>query len=149
MRTNTAKSKDEKMGRVVVSAKIENLGDLWAVRQKLKQPSDVRWIEVDDALIDTGMTGLGMPRKLIKQLGLEQIGERSATTTKGKRKAKIYDAVKLTVQGRDCIVDVTDVVASCPVLIGQVPLELMDFIVDPRREQLAGRHGDQQMYDLF
>lgn len=149
MNTPTVKSKAAEMGRVVVSAKIENLAELYAADRNYIDPSEVHWIEIDDALVDTGSTGLGIPRKLIKKLGLHQTGERRVTTTKGIRKAKLYEAVKLTVQGRDCVLDVIDVAAPCPVLIGQAPLELMDFVVDPRREQLVGRHGDEQMYDLY
>ena len=149
MRTKTLKSKAEEMGRVVVSAKIENLGDQWAVREGLKAPSEVRWLEVDNALVDTGTSGLGLPKKLIKELGLKQFTERPVNTTNGVRKAKIYDAVRLTVQGRDCILDVTDVSANCPVLIGQIPLELMDFIVEPKRRRLVGAHGDQPLFDHF
>jgi predicted aspartyl protease len=139
------------MGRVIVTAKIENLGDLYAVHRKYLDPSQVRRIEVNDALVDAGATGLGLPRKLIKELGLSQTGVRPVNTTKGTRQAKVYEAVKLTVQGRDCVLDVTDVSASCPALIGQVPLELLDFVVDPRGQRLIGNpaHGGQQMYDLF
>lgn len=149
MTAKTRNSNADPMGRVAVAAKIENLGDLWAVRENLKAPSEARWLEVDNALVDTGTTGLGLPKKLIKELGLKQFTERPMNTTNGVRQAKIYDAVKLTVQGRECIVDVTDVSANCPVLIGQVPLELLDFIVDPRRQQLIGAHGDEPLFDHF
>ena len=42
----------------------------------------------------------------------------------------IYGTVRLTVQGRDCPTDVTELPDDCPVLIGQIPLELLDFVVD-------------------
>jgi clan AA aspartic protease len=139
------------MGRVVVRAKIENLGDLYAVHQNLIEPSGVRWIEVDDALVDTGATGLGLPRRMIKQLGLMEFGMRPVNTTRGVRQAKVYAAVRLIVQGRDCIQDVTEVGASCPVLIGQLPLEAMDLVVDPRSRRVIGNpaHGGELMHDLF
>lgn len=143
--------KTKGMGRVIVTVKIENLGELWAAHRKLISPSDVRWLEVDDALVDTGATGLGVPRRLIKELGLNQTGVRQVTTTRGARQANVYEAVRVTIQGRDCITDVTEVGASCPVLIGQLVLEAMDFVVDPRGQRLIGNpaHGGQQMYDLF
>lgn len=149
MSTKTLNSKAAETGRVVVGARIENLGDLYASHRKFIDPSEVRWIEVDDALVDTGNAGLGIPRKLIKQLGLNRTGKRPVNTTKRIRKANVYEAVRLTVQGRECVLDVTDIAPSCPVLIGQVPLELLDFVVDPRRGQLVGAHGDEQLFDLF
>src|SRR5438105_10917351 len=44
------------MGRVITEATIENSGDLWAVRNGLKKPEEVRRAEVRDALVDTGAT---------------------------------------------------------------------------------------------
>jgi hypothetical protein len=63
----------------------------------------------------------------------------------------MYEAAQVTVQDRDCRVDVTEVPADCPVLIGQVPLELLDFVVDPQGRRLIGNpdHGGQHMFDMF
>jgi hypothetical protein len=37
------------------------------------------------------------------------------------------------------------------VLIGQLPLEALDFVVDPRGRRIIGNpaHGGELMYDLF
>jgi len=37
------------------------------------------------------------------------------------------------------------------VLIGQVPLEMLDFVVDPPGQKLIGNpdHGGKQMIDMF
>ena len=63
----------------------------------------------------------------------------------------IYGAVRLTVLGRDCIVEAAEIPDDCPVLIGQTPLELLDFVVDPVGQRLIGNpgHGGQQMIDMF
>ncbi len=42
------------MGRVAVSAKVENLGDLVLVERGLLPADQVRSIEINDALVDTG-----------------------------------------------------------------------------------------------
>ena len=44
------------MGKVLVTAKIENLEDLYKVNQGLLADDQVRRIEVHDAVIDTGAT---------------------------------------------------------------------------------------------
>jgi hypothetical protein len=38
-----------------------------------------------------------------------------------------------------------------PVIIGQVPLELMDWVVDPKGQRLVGNpeHGGEQMIDIL
>lgn len=139
------------MGKVVVTAKIENLGDLVEVERGSRSADQVRSVEVSDAMIDTGATHLSIPTHLIDQLGLKRYKKRRFRTTGGYREAALCDAVRLTVQGRDCVIDVAEVPDECPVLIGQVPLELFDFVVDPFNRRLIGNpeHGGEQMYDLF
>ena len=46
--------------------------------------------------------------------------------------------MRLTIQGRECTIDVADVPNDCPVLIGQIPLEMLDFVVDLRKQKLLG-----------
>ncbi len=58
------------MGRVTVTAKVENLGDLILVERGLLPADQARSIEVNDALVDTGATILSMPKRMIQQLGL-------------------------------------------------------------------------------
>jgi len=63
----------------------------------------------------------------------------------------IYAAVRLTVQGRDLTTDVAEVPDDCPVLIGQIPLEGLDFVVDPIGQRLIGNpeHGGEHMIDII
>lgn len=67
---------------------------------------------------------------------------------KGKRAA---DDVRLTVQQRDCIVEVAEVPDDCPVLIGQIALEMLDFVIDRVGRKLIGNpdHGRERMIDMF
>jgi predicted aspartyl protease len=139
------------MGRVLAPAKIENLHDVYHVETGSLSPEQVRTVEVSDALVDSGATTLSMPKHLIDQLGLLRLRCRRAMTPVGERDVQVYGTVRLTVQGRDCTVEVSEVADKCPVLIGQVPLELLDFVVDPAGQQLIGNpaHGGEQMMDLF
>lgn len=139
------------MGRVTVPAIIESLEDLYRVQRGELAAEQVRRIEVDETLVDTGATGLSLPRRMVEQLGLLPIRTRRAVTTAGVRDVPTYGAVRLTVQGRDCVCDVTEVDDACPVLIGQVPPELMDLVVDPARRQLIGNpaHGGEHTIELM
>jgi clan AA aspartic protease len=139
------------MGRVAVPVVVESLEDLYRVQRGELAADRTRRAEVTEALVDTGATGLSLPRSLVVKLGLLPIRTRRAVTTAGVRDVPTYGAVKLTVQGRDCVCDVTEVDDACPVLIGQVPLELMDFVVDPGRRQLVGNpaHGGEHMIELM
>jgi predicted aspartyl protease len=139
------------MGKTLVRAKIENLEDLYLVKQGKLKPKKVRSIEVIDALVDSGATTLSLPTRLLDQLGLEPVGRGRMRTAGGVRNMPIYEAARLTVQGRYCITDVHGLPDDCPVLIGQVPLELMDFVIDPKGQKLIGNpeHGGRWMLDLF
>lgn len=138
------------MGRVAVPAVVESLEDLYRVHRGEIAADQVRHIEVAEALVDTGATGLSLPRQLVQQLGLLPIRTRRAVTTAGVRDVPTFGAVRLTILGRDCICDVTEVDDPCPVLIRQAPLELMDLVVDPSRRQLTGNpaHGGEHMIEL-
>ena len=141
----------ETMGRVLVEAKIENLRDLWDAERGLIPAEQVRVIVVGDALVDTGATILSIPTSLILQLGLNQTRTRRIRSAIGLAEANVYDAVRLTIQGRDATIDVMEVPDGTPVLIGQVPLELLDFVVDPHNHRLIGdpRHGGELIYEMY
>lgn len=139
------------MGRVTIPALIESLEDLYRVHRGEMATEQVRRVDVAEALVDTGATGLALPQRMVEQLGLLPIRTRRAVTTAGVREVPTYGAVRLTVQGRDCVCDVTEVDNACPVLIGQVPLELMDLLVDPGQRRLKGNpaHGGEHMIELM
>ncbi|MFO0811054.1 MAG: aspartyl protease family protein [Gemmataceae bacterium] len=139
------------VGKVVVTARMENLSDLYSADQGQLTAEQVRDVRVPDALVDTGATYLSLPKRLIDQLGLKFVRNRRARTAAGVIERGIYGAVRLTVDGRDCTCDVAEVPDDCPVLIGQIPLEAMDFVVDPVNQRLIGNpdHKGEWMLDMF
>ncbi len=138
------------MGRVLTEATLENLEDLWAVKHGLLTPEQVRSVIVDDALVDTGATLLSLPTRLIGQLGLN-VSTKRVTSSIGPGQANVYEAVRLTIQGRTCTMDVMEVPDGVPVLIGQLPLEHLDLVLDLRSRSLIGNpaHGGEHTYELF
>src|SRR5262245_65765648 len=88
------------MGRVTTIATIENLEDCWEVKRGLRSPHEVRRIEVADAVIDTGTTGLSIPTSLIQQLGLARIGTRPTLTASGPTTAAREEPVRLIIHQR-------------------------------------------------
>ena len=141
----------ETMGRVLTEVTIENLKDLWAAEQGLIPPDHIRRVVVPDALVDTGATLLSLPKRLIQQLGLSKKYERRVTSTTGVGSAAVYGTVRLTIQGRECPTDVLELPDEVPVLVGQIPLEYLDFVIDPRSRTLIGNpaHGGELMYEQY
>jgi predicted aspartyl protease len=141
----------ETMGRVLTEATIENVGDLWNVKTGMRAADQVRRVTVSDALVDTGATMLSMPTRLIHELGLTEQYRKKVRSSVGLAEAAVFDAVRLTIQGRSCTMDVMEVPDSVPVLIGQLPLEQLDFVIDPRSRTLIGNpeHGGEHMFELY
>jgi predicted aspartyl protease len=139
------------MVRVVTEATLANMEDLWAARRGLLPPEHVRRVTVTDALVDTGATMLSLPTRLIRQLGLTKTGRRRVNSSLGVGEADVYEAVRLTIQGRECPLDVLEVPESVPVLIGQLPLERLDFVVDPQNRCLIGNpaHGGEHIIEAY
>ena len=139
------------MGRATTEATVENLEDLWAVKRGLLPTDEVRRMVVPDALVDTGATLLSLPTRLIRQLGLSRVASKRVTSRIGLAEAGMYDAVRLTIQGRTCTMDVMEVPDGVPALIGQLPLEHLDFVVDLRSRSLVGNpaHGGEHIYELY
>lgn len=139
------------MGKVLVKAKIENLQDLFFAEQGQLQPEQVRAIEVTEALVDTGASTLMLPKRLIAQLGLKPGRTRQARTTAGVVTMQNYGTIRLTIQDREWVGDVVEVPDDCPVLIGQMPLEGVDLVVDTVGQRLIGNpaHGGENMIELY
>lgn len=139
------------MGRVVTEATIENLGDLIEVSRGKRSADQVRRVHVDNALVDTGASTLALPTRIIQELGLSKRYEKTATSVKGAVSIPVYEAARITIQGRDATVDVMEVPDDVPVLVGQIPLEFMDLVVDPKHRRLIGNpaHGGEQVLELY
>ncbi len=139
------------MGRVLTEATIYNLGDLFEA-ERGKLPADqVRKVTIPDALVDTGATTLAMPRSMLDQLGLTKRYEKQAVTAGGVQTMSVYAAARLEIMGRDMITDVIEVPEGNPVLIGQIPLEMMDWVVDMRGRRLIGNpaHGGEHVLEVL
>jgi predicted aspartyl protease len=141
----------EVMGRVLTEAIIENLGDLFEADRGGRPADQVRRVTVPDALVDAGATLLSLPSSLIRQLGLKQTGTRRVTSSTGPTQPGMYEAVRLTIQERTCTMDVLEVPDGVPVLIGQIPLEHLDLVVDPKGQRLIGNpeHGGVHTYEMY
>lgn len=137
------------MGKVVVKVKVSNLSDLNLKRAKVLK-GNIRKEQVE-ALVDTGATRLYLQSSLIRKLGLRQTGTVISRTTNGRRVCGVYDPVHLELMGRSGNFDVVEVGDAVPNLLGQIPLEYLDFIVNSKARKLQPNpeHGGQWMSEEF
>ncbi|MFO0851933.1 MAG: aspartyl protease family protein [Gemmataceae bacterium] len=139
------------MGRVTTEATVENSGDLYAADRGLIPADQVRRVVLPAALVDTGATLLSLPTAVIQQLGLKQVSSKRVTASTGQTTAGLYEAVRLTIMGRFCTMDVLEVPDGVPPLIGVIPLEHLDFVVDPKAQRLIGNpaHNGEHVYEMY
>ncbi len=138
------------MGRLVVEVVVENVDDLRRAQRGELPAEQVRRLTVP-ALLDTGATFFCLPEALIAQLGLPFNRERETRTVNGSLTLRVYGGARLTVQGRDCDEEVMALPAERQALLGQIPLEKMDWWVDVNGRKLVGNpeHGGQWMAEAF
>src|SRR5436305_12972427 len=139
------------VGLIVTPIHVKNLEDLWPARIGALPNEQVRRLDVMEALVDTGSTMLALPKRYIDQLGLKKVREREVVTTRGISKANVFDAVRLTIMGRECVVEVMEVSDVTPALVGQIPLEVLDLVVNPIAGTLTGNpaHGGEHVLELL
>jgi len=137
------------MGQVIVKIKLTNLKDafLKAAGARKAKPREV---EVE-ALVDTGATRLYLKPTVIKKLGLERTDTVRSRASNGNVIRYKYEPVRLELMGRHENFDVIEVPEEVPNLLGQVPLEVLDFVVDSRGQKLVPNpaHGGEQMTEEY
>jgi predicted aspartyl protease len=141
----------QEMGRVTTEAALENFGDIWDLQRGRITPEQVRRVTIPDALADTGAFMLALPSRLIQQLGLSKFSARRVQSSLGTGEADVYGAVRLTIHDRACVLDVMEVPDGTPVIIGQLPLDSLDLVVDPKNQRLIGNpaHGGEHIIEAY
>ncbi len=93
--------------------------------------------EIDaKALVDSGAIDLCIPRHVAIQLKLETLEQREVTYADGRKEAVDYvGPVKVECFGRHAFTGA--MVMGDVVLLGAIPMESMDLLIDPRRLQLV------------
>ncbi|MXV83812.1 aspartyl protease [Candidatus Poribacteria bacterium] len=112
---------------------LENLKDLHAVELGVRKSEEVRRLTIENALVDTGATGLCLPKSLIEQLGLTPLRSIEVQTANGPAERTVYSEVRYTVLERTYSIQVTDLPEDAPVLVGHMILEALDLCVDMRK----------------
>ncbi len=137
------------MGKVIVKFKLTNLKDTF-LKSAGARKARPRAVEVE-ALVDTGATRLYLKPTVIKMLGLERTNTVRPQTSNGDAIRYKYAAVQLELMGRSEVFEVIEVPANVPNLLGQVPLEVLDFVVDSKGQKLLPNpaHGGEQMTEEY
>jgi len=132
------------MGVVQAEITLKNIRDKMKAEEGYIKENDIRQTTVQ-AVVDTGTLTLVINEQLRQQLGLGVVGTKQATLADNTKKiVQIAEAVEVHWKNRSMTCQPW-VVSSGRILLGAIPLENMDLIVDPGSQILTGAHGDEEV----
>ncbi|MDR3333862.1 MAG: aspartyl protease family protein [Treponema sp.] len=131
------------MGEVVEKITLVNALDAGMARHGIIKESDVRQVTVD-AVVDTGAGPLVITEAMRQKLGLEIVKDSSVHLAGDvPQKCTVAEVVKIIWKDRYSHSDPTVLPAGHETLLGVIPLEDMDLMVNPVKRCLVGAHGDE------
>jgi clan AA aspartic protease len=130
------------MGTVYADIVLKNAGDTSSVRRGLIAEKEVRAVQAR-ALVDTGAGTLVINEETREKLGLAVQGSRRAELADGgKQIYKVTEPVDIHWKDRETSCRALVTPGAGDILLGAIPLEDMDLVVNPARQELVGAHGD-------
>ncbi|GHU37549.1 hypothetical protein FACS1894172_21000 [Spirochaetia bacterium] len=133
------------MGTTYVDITLKNAGDvIMEARGFMKKP-EIRQTTIR-VVADTGADTLVINESVRKTLGLEIVGPADAWLANGVNEDCSYtEPVEVHWKDRFMICQPWVIPTAPDVLLGAIPLENMDLIVDPVDQCVVGKHGDKQV----
>ena len=131
------------MGEVRTEITLVNLGDAIKARDGFIPEAEIRRLTVN-AVVDTGAWTLVINEATREKLGLK-VEETSETTLAGGVKvfSQITEPVRIYWKDRRAACEAVVLPSEEDVLLGALPLEAMDLMIHPQRQEVIGAHGDK------
>ena len=127
------------MGEVIVELKLENTIDRGMVRRRKLKEKEVRKVTTK-AIADSGAATLVLPQDMVEELGLEILGNVVVEYAhKRTEERPLAGPVTVRIGKRATNVDCIVGQPASEVLLGQIPLEAMDLLVDCGQRALIPR----------
>jgi hypothetical protein len=124
------------MGITYADIELIRAADLILVQEDYLTEDQVRRVQVT-ALVDSDSSMLAVPRSLARLLSLRKVDEVQTELANGDiLEADIAGSIEVRFQNRRATVDAVVIEAETEVLLGAIPMQGMDVIIDPKRERL-------------
>jgi clan AA aspartic protease len=137
------------MGKIETEITLVNVKDAGKAEDGIISVNDVRK-ETVQAIVDTGSMRLDITEELFQKLGLTQIDDITANLADGRKMTcKLTSGVIVHCKNRNTLTKAVVIPGANRVLLGVIPLEDMDFMVDPNTQTLVGAHGDEIMCMVY
>jgi clan AA aspartic protease len=100
-----------------------------------------------DVMVETGATMLVINKELFLQLGLRATEEREISLANdAKETCKLTEPLEIHWENRSISMPALVIEDASEFLLGVLPLEGMDLVVDTVNQRLVGAHGDRPVY---
>jgi clan AA aspartic protease len=126
----------DSMGKVLTSLLVTNRIDQ-ALSEDGRLPLEqVRFVTLNNVLVDTGATTLCLPADVIAQLGLKLLKEVDVLTAMGISKARIFQDAKISLHGREGTFECLELPGGRDALLGVIPMEALGLEPDLRHQRI-------------
>jgi clan AA aspartic protease len=134
------------MGEVRTEITLVNIGDAIKARDGIIPKSEVRHLTVN-AVVDTGAWTLVINEETREKLRL-RVEEAAETGVAGGGTAPggITEYVEVCWKDRKTACEALVLPGEEDVFLGAYPLEGMDLMVNPKKQEVVGAHGDRVRY---
>ncbi|GHU52631.1 hypothetical protein FACS1894200_13180 [Spirochaetia bacterium] len=137
------------MGTTYAEITLRNERDVTNMDQGLIKESEIRQVTVQ-SLADTGAGTLVITEAIQKELGLATKFTRESTVANGQKViTMITETVEVCWEDRSMTCRPWVLPGADKVLLGAIPLEDMDLMVDPIHQRLVGVHGDKPVDMIY
>jgi clan AA aspartic protease len=135
-----------RMGYVNTRITLKNTDDVKQAKKGLITEPEIRQATVN-VMVDTGAATLIINKELFQKLGLDVADERVVTLANNTKEiCKLTDPVEIHWKDRFISMQALVVDNAPDVLLGVLPLEGLDLMVDTVNQKLVGVHGDEPIY---
>ncbi len=125
------------MGTVKTKLTITNRIDEALVERGLLSKEQIRKVELDDVLVDTGVTVLSLPGPIIQQLGLSPLKEVLTSTAAGYQRATVFQDAKISLMGREGVFQCLELPGGDNPLLGVIPMEELGVAIDLQKQEIT------------
>ena len=124
------------MGLVHAEIKLTNSEDIGVFKRGYIKEEDIRH-ETVTALVDSGAYMLCINEHIKGQLGLSVVDSAQAELADGSiKQVDIVGPVEIRFKNRRCSVDAAVLPGEAEVLLGAIPMEDMDVLINPKSQKL-------------
>ena len=134
------------MGLVHENITLKNSCDVINALRGIIGESQIRQLKTK-AMVDTGAGTIIINEEIRQELGLEILRDKKVRlANESPVVCKVTEPIEIHWKNRSTVTPALVLEGAGEVLLGAIPLEDMDLIVDPVNQRLVGAHGDEEIH---